>query len=691
MSKLKRKMRRAIRRFCISKPNSLWKRYTVGFVFILATLIGSHLASLATIKAAEDDAEVLSVSSRQKMLSQRILFLLSEREHSHDKSLDRRIEDTLDLFETSHDWLVSRPDLSPRLQQLYFDQEPITLDAFSRRFIHLVGIATVSQGEQAEKLHHLLAKWGTADLLSSLSVASDLFKTHSEAQITALQNIQRATLIAGLFVLLAEALLIFLPAQLSVNTAIRRLEFGKKQLNKSLKVLKERNEDLVSARKSLTRAANHDALTGLLNRRAVYEHLSTEAKSEQGGDFNRCVMKIDLDLFKQVNDTLGHDAGDRVLVRVAEILEAETRAVDPVGRIGGDEFVVLWDNPPSLEIVEDLARRIIEAICVPVTLDNTQCQVGASIGYTIAASSVATPDQLLIEADLALYEAKRSGRGMSRAYSDALAAEIETRRVLFNEITTALADDQFEPYLQPQIYTETGEIYGCEVLARWRHPARGIVPPATFIAAAEEAGLVDQIDRIIIEKGLDALEKLLALGVELPAISINASPSTLRDPHLKDRLLQEVKARHLTPAHLTVEVLESTLIENDDDVALRTIESLSDEGFSVVLDDFGTGYASMSNLSRLHLSGIKLDQSLIRPVPEPRADSIISALVTLSSNLKMNVVAEGVETAEHFDTVKRLGCDVVQGYWIGKPMSASDFIQWHATYRPQNAILRKSA
>ena len=684
-------LRKRIRQACISKPRLLWRRYVIGFLIIFATISVSHWASLAKIKAADDDAEVLSISSRQRMLSQRILFLMNEVERGNIPDIEYRLEAALDLFEQSHNWLVERAELSPELHDHYFENGPITLDAFSRRFVVMVGIASNATGAQREELYEIVAGWGREDLIMSLAKAAALFRENSEARIETLHQIQKITLITALVVLLFEALLIFAPAQMSVNAAIDRLEKRKSILKKSLAALKERNAELEHARTSLAKAANQDALTGLFNRRAVYEKLTSPEEDAHGGDCTLCVMKLDLDHFKEVNDTLGHNAGDQVLVHVAEVLKKRINEECFAGRIGGDEFVFLMLRPPSLEMIVQVADSIISEISRPLVIDQKQCQVGASVGFTIATSSGATPDQMLIEADLALYEAKRAGRGAACAYSDALAADIETRRVLFEEINCALTEDQFEPYLQPQVYTDTGEIYGCEVLARWRHPDRGIVPPATFIAAAEEAGLVDQIDRMMIEKGLNLLEYFDSIGIVLPSISVNASPQTLRDPHLVDRLKQEVMARHLAPERLTVEVLESTLIENDDDIALRTIENLATVGFSVVLDDFGTGYASMSNLSRLRLNGIKLDQSLIKPVPDPRADSIIEALVTLSRNLNMRVVAEGVETEGHFDTVRRLGCDVVQGYGISRPMEASKFPDWFQTYVTSPDTLPKRA
>lgn len=679
-----------ITRFYISRPNTLWKRYVVGFFLIAATVYASHALSLATITAAENDADVLTTSSRQLTRSQTILFLLSEIANADDPQIHTRLEAALDEFEQAHDRLVTMDDLSPELQALYFEHRPISLDAYSRRFVQMVGIAAYAEAREAQELRTVLSQWGKGPMITMLETAADMFQQESKARIDWLHHVQHITLFLAVLVLLLEALLIFLPAQVSVDRAIRRLERRKQQLVRSLNTLKERNADLIDARHHLSYAASHDALTGLLNRRAIYKHLCLDDEMLQGGDITRCVIKVDLDQFKTVNDSLGHNVGDRVLVHVAEILKRETEKEHHVGRVGGDEFVILIENPPSREAVVDLAHRIIKAISMPLDFDGVRSKLGASIGFTIAFSTETTPDQLLIESDLALYEAKRAGQGQVFAYSDELAQEIDSRRTLYCEITQALAGDQFEAYLQPQVDAETDKIYGCEVLARWRHPKHGIVPPGTFIAAAEEAGLVDQIDRIIMEKGLDILEDLLSHGIEIPMISVNASPPTLRDPHLTERLLQEVRARHLKPEQLTIEVLESTLIERKDDAALRTVESLSRAGFSVVLDDFGTGYSSMSNLSVLELNGLKLDQSLVKPIPEPRADSIIAAMVLLSRKLGMTVIAEGVETEAHRRTVRDLGCHVIQGYAVSKPIPKDEFIDWYHARPTQDARARAS-
>lgn len=679
MGIVKKLTRGFIRLVCITKPQSLWKRYSLGLFIVFVTISSAHYASIVAISATEDDAEASQISTRQVMLSQRILFLMQESERNDTAETEMRLFSAIQLFAASHIWLTERMELTPELRHLYFEDEQFPLDYFSKRFVEIARYATGATGQVKADMQNQLVALGQQKLLSALNTAAHLHQAKSAAQTHWLQKLETIALTVALVILLIEALFIFLPAQVSVTRTIHRLERRSKQLAASFDAIRLRNNALVAARKNLTHAANHDALTGLLNRRALYDCLN-RIGGGKSGDMAIGIMKIDLDRFKAVNDRLGHKTGDDVLVEVARLLLAHARSDDLVARIGGDEFVIVVKSPKSVEDLEHLGNRLVIAINHPMVVDEDTVEIGASVGFTIATSSIATPDQLLIEADLALYKSKRNGRGQVSVYSGDLKDEIDNRQVLFAQIDNALVDGHFEPHFQPQVCTESGKVYGCEVLARWHHPDRGIIPPATFIAAAEEAGLIRQIDLIMVEKGLDALEDFRARGLLVPSISVNASPATLRDPNMPDRLLQEVLVRGMTPADLTVEVLENTLIESDEDDAIRTVENLTKAGFSVVLDDFGIGYASMSNLSRLRIDGIKLDRSLIEPLPSPRAESIISALVALSRSLDMRVVAEGVENDIHFDCVKQLGCEVVQGFLVGHPMQAEDFIQWHTDF-----------
>ncbi|WP_299783016.1 EAL domain-containing protein [uncultured Roseobacter sp.] len=681
---LKKLTRGFIRHVCITRPQSLWKRYALGLCIVCITISGAHYASIVAISESEADAEASQISTRQVMLSQRILFLMRESERNPSAETEARLLSAIKLFEDSNIWLTTRRDLSSELQRLYFDDPEFPLDYFSRRFVSTARYTIEAGGEVKTNMQNQLVALGQQNLLSALNRAANLHEAQSIAQTHWLHRLETIALATALVILMMEALFIFLPAQVSVSRTIRRFERRGKQLNASFESIRQRNKELVAARNNLTHAANHDALTGLLNRRALYDYLSG-IETGSSGDVAVSVMKIDLDRFKAVNDSLGHKAGDDVLIEVARILLAHARSDDLVARIGGDEFVIVVKAPKSMDDLEHLGDRLVTAISQPMSIEGTPCEIGASIGFTLATSSVATPDQLLIEADLALYKAKRDGRGQVCAFSGDLREEISNRQALFAEITHALEAEHFEPHFQPQVCTDSGQVFGCEVLARWRHPERGLIAPATFIAAAEEAGLIRQIDLMMLEKGLDALEDFRTRGIDVPTISINASPATLRDPNLPDRLLQEVLARGMAPSDLTIEVLENTLIESDDDDAIQTVENLTKAGFSVVLDDFGTGYASMSNLSRLRIDGIKLDRSIVEPVPNVRAESIISALVALSRNLNMRVVAEGVENDALFARIKELGCDVVQGYAIGHPMAAEDFADWYRNFVDKTA------
>ncbi len=676
--------RRAIRLVCITRPQSLWKRYVLALAIVFLTISAAHYSSIVAIGGADADAEASQISNRQVMLSQRILFLIRESERGAAPEIDARLRSAIQLYEDSHHWLISHTELSPQLHHIYFDNAAFPLDHFSRRFVEIARYMLEAEGQVKTNMQSQLVRLGQQDLLAALSRAAHLHEARAEAQNTWLQQLQTLALTAALVVLVLEALFIFLPAQVSVTRTIRRLERRNRQVASSFEALRQRNSDLVAARNNLAHAANHDALTGLLNRRALYDSL-TGLEQPGGAEVSVGIVKLDLDRFKAINDSLGHKAGDDVLINVARLLLQHSRPHDLVARIGGDEFVIVVKAPQSVAHLETLGQRLVVAISQPMMIEGTASEIGTSVGFTLATSTEATPDQMLIEADLALYQAKRNGRGQVFAFSSDLRKDFNERRMLFAQIDAALNDDQFEPHFQPQICAGTGALHGCEVLARWRHPERGIIHPATFIAAAEDAGLIRQIDLMMVEKGLDALEDLRARGYSVPSISINAAPATLRDPNLPDRLLQEIHARGMVPGDLTVEILENTLIHSEDDYAIRSVDQLTEAGFSVVLDDFGTGYASMSNLSRLKINGIKLDRSLIAPMPNERSESIVAALVALSRSLDMKIVAEGVETKAQADRVKALGCDVIQGFLLGHTMNRADFARWYDDFDASDA------
>jgi diguanylate cyclase (GGDEF)-like protein len=675
---------RMMRTMCLSAPGAMWRRYTAALLIITLVVSISHASALGVIRSGANYSELITVSGRQLMLSQRIMYFVHELSLQETEETARKLKTAIRLFEDSHIFLTGHPDLSERLRDHYFVDGDIPLDPFSRRFAALATYYMQSSGEEQYNIQRQIAAWGEDPLLASLTEAARLFEAEANANVAAMKRLQMLAFAAAILVIALEALFIFFPAHVAISQAFRRLERRKKALARSLRALRLRNAQLTAARQDLDYAANHDAVTGLFNRRAVLAALSTnlEGISREGGCLG--LLKVDLDYFKSVNDSHGHRAGDQVLTVVAARLLETAGPGDVVARVGGDEFLVVVKSATTFQSLEDLAERLVLRLRDPVTTDKAVCQIGASVGMTMTTAHDATRDQLLVEADLALYEAKRAGRCRTSAYSESLHQRIAGRNALLAEITKAFEHDEFEVFLQPQLDVQTMELCGCEMLARWRHPEQGIVAPDAFLEAARDAGLLRYLDLAITEKAMDVLERFRAQGIGLPKVSVNACPETLRDPHYVDWLMNMLRERHLTPQDLCVEILESTLIEGDNDVVLRTVESLTTAGISVMLDDFGTGYATMATLSHLRLSGIKIDRSLIDPLPGDRARSIVAALVALSRNLNMKVVAEGVEAPRHFEAVWALGCDVIQGFGIGRPMDAKDFERWYRDYTTGN-------
>lgn len=673
-------LKAALRHLWVPRPSMLWRRYAVALALITLVITVAHAAALSPVRIGATYSDLQQISSRQVMLSQRIMYYVHSLALLDDPERRNRLKSAIRLFEDSNEWLMSNPDLSERVRAHYLTDGDIPLDPFSRRYAALASSYMDSSGQEKRNIQNQIAEWGEDALLSSLSRAVRLIEADIDANAKLMMRVQKIALATALFVLLMEAIFIFLPAQLSVARTFKRLERRGQLLRRSTQALTLRNEQLTAARQDLDHLANHDAMTGLFNRRALLASLSDklDRQSREGGVLG--LLKIDLDFFKSVNDAHGHRAGDQVLAVVAERLLDAAGPEDVVARIGGDEFVVLVGDVGSVPGLKIAAETIITHLREPIATDAARCQIGASIGLTVTNARDATRDQLLLEADLALYEAKREGRCRVRVYSKLLQQEITSRRSLLTEIAQALENDEFDAYLQPQVDLATGELYGCEMLARWHHPKQGLVLPRVFLDAARQAGLLRQIDLAVTSRALDMLEMLRADGINLPRISVNACAETLRDPHYVDWLRQALCERLLKPDDLTVEILESTLIENDNDVVLRTVQGLTTLGIAVVLDDFGTGYATMATLSRLRLSGIKIDRSLIEPLPGDRARSIVAALVALSRNLDMKVVAEGVEAPRHFEAVEALGCDIVQGYGISRPMSVAAFRLWYAEF-----------
>ena len=415
----------------------------------------------------------------------------------------------------------------------------------------------------------------------------------------------------------------------------------------------------------LTHLANVDVLSGLPNRGRVRQLLGEALRTATSSNVPCAIMFLDLDGFKPVNDTFGHPKGDAVLQAVAKRLCDEVGADGHVGRMGGDEFAIVIGDAQSRRKIEALADRIIRSIAEPYQIDQTEIIIGVSIGCAFGPIDGATVDDLILKADLALYEAKGDGRGVAKYFSSELQSEQEDRVRLESDLRQAIVLKQFHLLFQPLVSARNQKLVGFEALIRWNHPQRGLVPPFVFIPVAEESGLMPTIGEWVIEEACRAL----AAWPEPVTLAINISPKQIVQTALPN-LVSQALARHRVPANrLELEVTEGVFL-GDNGTTLDVLHRLRTLGVGIALDDFGTGYSSIGYLNKAVFHKLKIDGSFVREAgTRPENVAIIQSIVQLAKSFRMSVTAEGVETAQDFERMRELGCDTIQGYLFGRPLS----------------------
>jgi diguanylate cyclase (GGDEF)-like protein len=440
-------------------------------------------------------------------------------------------------------------------------------------------------------------------------------------------------------------------------------------LTRSKALTEARNVELEVARARIEYNSLHDFLTRLPNRmyleRALEEHAARCAIS--GGGV--ALLQVDLDGFKQINDTLGHSAGDAMLIHTAETIRRHLGAGDFVARTGGDEFVVVCNADNGMAGFGDLARRIIEDVSRPIVHDGHECRLGMSIGVAGAYGADVERQRLLVDADLALYRAKSLGRNRFEFYTAALKAKIVNAKRVGDSIIGGLERGEFIPYFQPQVDARTLEIVGVEALARWRHPTRGVLAPAEFIAVAEELAVIAAIDGAVLEGALACRRRWRAEGLRTPRLSVNVSLRRLHEEGLIDAL----HALEIEPGELSFELVESIYLDERDDRFFENVEQIKALGVDIEIDDFGSGYASIVSLTKIKPRRLKIDRQLVTPIVRSAAQRrLVRSIVEIGRSLDIEVAAEGVETMEHAALLRDLGCSILQGYAFAKPMPAEE-------------------
>ncbi len=426
----------------------------------------------------------------------------------------------------------------------------------------------------------------------------------------------------------------------------------------------------------MEREARHDALTDLPNR-VSFELSLAEASAQRDADGLLFVIMIDLDRFKEVNDTLGHHAGDQLLIEVAQRLKGLLPPGDVLARLASDEFAIVGLRRQREEMLE-LAWACVREVGRPVTLDELEIVVTASAGLAVVEDHVDADDGAPLRfADIAMFNAKTQRLGVE-VYRDEIDRRTPARLSMLGDLRTAIEEQQLHLNLQPKLDLNTGTVVGAEALVRWTHPVRGVVSPARFVRIAEDTGLIKQLTDLMLKSGIAALREIHNRGHHL-SLSVNLSTHDLLDSRLADRVQEHLLANQVDPSMLTLEITESSLLI-DAPRTRSTINELHEIGVQLSIDDFGTGYSSLSYLRHLPVGELKIDQSFVANVLLDEQDEVIvRSTIDLGHNLGLVVVAEGVENNEVLERLRNLGCDVAQGFCISRPLDPARFLLWLST------------
>ena len=440
---------------------------------------------------------------------------------------------------------------------------------------------------------------------------------------------------------------------------------------------------LKEARLRMEELAYVDSLTGLANRLLFRDRLEQALKALTRTKTSAALLYLDLDEFKRINDSMGHDVGDALLMKVAETLRQCVRHQDTVARMGGDEFVILLTDIDGMSGASAVARKIMDSMSHPVELLKNEILITPSIGITLAPADSLNADILLKNADLAMYKAKSTGRNNFQFFTEEMNAQIVDHLTIENDLRHAIENDDLYMKYQPKCNIETKKIIGVEALVRWNHPTKGELSPDYFIPIAETAGLMVKLGKWVLRASCKDIKQLESQGLKDVELAVNLSTRQFRDPYLIETIQNVLAETDFKAVDLELEITETTLMEQID-LAIELLDQIKSLGISVTIDDFGTGYSSLNYLKRLPIDTLKIDKAFIDEIPDDKDDmEISSAVIAMAHKLGLKVVAEGVSTQAHWDFLAQNNCDIAQGYLIGKPMGVQELLEYYVKAQKQ--------
>lgn len=426
----------------------------------------------------------------------------------------------------------------------------------------------------------------------------------------------------------------------------------------------------------LVRLAQFDQLTGLPNRTLLRERVNHALARAMRSGSGVATLILDMDRFKEINDMLGHEVGDKLLIKAAKRIRANVRDEDTVARLGGDEFAVILEGVSEAKEVLPVIERIVDSLREVTTVDGHEVNTSTSIGIAMYPENGNNLSELLRAADLAMYQAKSSGRACYQFFADAMQEEAQSRRALEWALRHAVEANEFQLVYQPQICLRTGGVIGVEALIRWMHPTRGLLTPYHFIGALEEFGLINEVGEWVLQTACEQMRQWHALELQPMRISVNVSAQQFEDPLLIDKVRSALAATELSPEFLELELTESCLMSDAAETG-ALLREIRDVGVRIAIDDFGTGYSSLTYLNEFPLNALKIDKSFVQSVESnDRGGPISKMIIGLGQNLGLEVIAEGVETAGQLAYMQAHGCDIAQGYLYAHPESPEDLTPW---------------
>ena len=433
-------------------------------------------------------------------------------------------------------------------------------------------------------------------------------------------------------------------------------------------------EKLRNQEAKFRKLAHQDPLTSLPNRYLLLDRLDRAINRSRRNNKKIALFFLDLDRFKQINDSLGHDCGDELLKIVATRLLGSLRAADTVARLGGDEFVAVIEDVEDARDISLVCNKLITSLTAETNLKGHEISVSTSIGVAVFPDDADNAEDLIKCADTAMYRAKKQGRNACQFFTKKMSAASVDRLIIENELRKAIDNNSgFELYYQPKIILRTGSLFGMEALVRWHHPQRGLVPPVEFIPVAEESGLIISLGAVILHNACVQRRRWLEKGLEKLPVAVNLSPRQFRDQNLLNMLKECLAETGLAPELLVLEVTEESLME-DTKLNLEVLEDICRLGVCLAIDDFGTGYSSFSYLKKFPISMLKIDRSFVSGVTDNKNDAaIVSSIISLGHHMNLSLVAEGIETEEQQKFLAKQGCEIGQGFLFDRPLTATDF------------------